>query len=316
MDDEESCQPTDPGMSLRVLVLGCGYIGLPLGAALARQGHTVFGVRRSPSAAPELAAAGLQPLCADLTDPDDLRRLPGPFDWVVNTVAAPVGSGVDGYRATYQEGTANLLAWLRHSPPRAYVYTSSTGVYGQDDGGWVDESSPTQPESSTARLLVETEQLLLGATQDWEFPGMILRVAGIYGPGRGYWLRQLLQGEARIPGDGQRWMNMAHRDDIVQAIQAALERGRPGQVCNVCDDEPVTHLAFFEWLTGQLGRPLPPFAPEEPASRRKRGLTNKRIANRRLREEFGVRLTFPTYREGYGAELRRLGLGGVSSMSS
>lgn len=294
-------------MSRRVLIVGSGYIGLPLGAALVRQGHTVFGLRRSPGAGAgaELAAAGLQPLCGDITRPEDLRRLPGPFDWVVNTVAAPPGSGVDGYLATYLEGTKNLLAWLRDARPERYVYTSSTGVYGQDDGGWVDESCPTEPESPTARLLVAAEQRVAEAVEDWGFPGVILRVAGIYGPGRGYWLRQFLQGEAHIPGDGRRWMNMAHQEDIVQVIQAALERGAAGRVYNVCDDEPVTYLAFFEWLARQLDLPLPPFAPEEPATRRKRGLTNKRISNRRMREELGARLRYPSYREGYQEELRQ-----------
>jgi nucleoside-diphosphate-sugar epimerase len=281
---------------------------LPLGAALAQQGHEVVGVRRSAAVSPELAASGIRLVAVDITRPEELRRLPGPFDWVVNTVAASAGGSVEAYRAVYLEGTTNLLAWLRSAPPRAYIYTSSTGVYGQDDGSWVDESSRTEPEAPTAQVLVQTEQRLLSAFQGGGVPCSILRVAGIYGPDRGFWLRQFLRGEARIPGDGQRWMNMAHRDDIVQAILAALERGRPGRVYNVCDSEPVTHRAFFEWLAGRLGRPVPPFAAEEPAARRQRGLTNKRISNRRLREELGVHLAFPSYREGYEAELLRLGL--------
>ena len=87
---------------------------------------------------------------------------------------------------------------------------------------------------------------------------MILRVAGIYGPGRGHWFKQFLRGEARIEGDGSRWLNMIHRDDVVGVIIAALERGKPGEIYNAADNEPVTQLKFFEWLAAELKRPLPP----------------------------------------------------------
>jgi nucleoside-diphosphate-sugar epimerase len=297
---------------MRVLIVGCGYVGLPLGAELARQGHEVFGVRRSAAAEAELNAAGIQPLIADVTRPETLAALPGPFDWVVNTIASTRGGGPDDYRQVYLQGTRNLIDWLAASPPKKFVYTSSTGVYGQDDGSMVKETSPTEPAAETAKVLVETEQLLLTAARERRFPVVILRVAGIYGPDRGHLFRQYLRSEAVIPGKGEWLLNMIHRADVVGAIFAALKSGRPGEVYNAVDDEPVTQLAFFRWLSETLGRDLPPFGPVEMEMRRKRGLTNKKVSNRRIRMELGYGFQYPTFRQGYTAEIRRLdALGGL-----
>src|SRR6185503_7941366 len=134
---------------------------------------------------------------------------------------------------------------------RKYVYTSSTSVYGQTDGSVVDENSATEPDSTTSKILVETERLLLNAAQTENFPAVILRVAGIYGPGRGHLFRQFLKGEATIPGRGDRMINMVHVQDVVGAIIAALAKGAPGQVYNVADNEPVSYLQFFEWICKQ-----------------------------------------------------------------
>jgi nucleoside-diphosphate-sugar epimerase len=263
-------------------------------------------MRRSLSATAELAAVGIQSVVADITSTEGLRQIPPSFDWVVNTVASSLGGGVEEYRRTYLEGTRNLLTWLKDAPPQKFAYTSSTGVYGQDDGGWVDEGSAAEPQSPTARVLVETEQELLQAVGQRGLPAMILRLAGIYGPGRSYWLRQLMCGKARVPGEGMRWMNMVHRDDIVGAVQAALERGQSGGIYNVCDNEPVRHLDFFRWLAPRLDRQVPSFAEEDSSTRLKRGLTNKRVSNRKLREELGYAPKYPSYREGYGHLIREL----------
>src|SRR5580698_6115534 len=147
---------------MRVLIVGCGYVGVPLGAELAKQGHEVYGVRRTAEGAADLRAAGIQPLTADVTKASDLAALPGPFDWVVNCVSSTRG-GAEEYRAVYLQGTRNLVEWLAAAPPKKFVYTSSTSVYGQTDGSSVKESSPAEPASETARVLVETENVLLTA---------------------------------------------------------------------------------------------------------------------------------------------------------
>ena len=289
---------------MRVLIVGCGYVGLPLGAELVRQGHEVFGLRRS-AADDALKAAGIAPLHADITSPETLTGLPGGFDWVVNC-AASGGGGAEDYRRLYLQGTRNLIEWLSPSQPKKFIYTSSTSVYGQNDGALVKESSPADPQAETAKVLVETEKVLLAAAQQEKFPAVILRVAGIYGPDRGHWFKQYLKDEARIEGRGERILNMIHRDDLIGVIIAALKNGRPGEIYNAVDDEPVSQLKFFEWLAASLDKPLPPTEPEDVEANHKRGLTNKKVSNRRLKMELGYQFKHPTFRQGYTAELTRL----------
>ena len=250
---------------MRVLIVGCGYVGLPLGRLLVQDGHEVFGLRRSIAGHDEMRAAGVQPLTADIARPGDLQALPGPFDWVVNTVASGRG-GEDDYRQVYLEGTRHLIQWLldqgtgpgsggrTSSPLRKYIYTSSTSVYAQNDGSVVKETGPTEPESPTSKVLVETEKLLLEAARGRNFPAVILRVAGIYGPGRGHSFQQFLRDEVKIPGKGERFLNMIHRDDVALVIRAALKDGRPGEIYNAVDDEPVAQVHFFRWLSETLGK--------------------------------------------------------------
>jgi nucleoside-diphosphate-sugar epimerase len=309
---------------MRVLIVGCGYVGLPLGVELIRLGHEVFGLRRSASAESELKTAGIQPLFGDVTRPETLAKLPREFDWVVNCVAA--GGGADDYRQVYLQGTRNLIEWLAPASAEAsarqalkkFVYTSSTSVYGQTDGSQVKESSPTEPLAETAKILVETEKLLLAAVAERKFPAVILRVAGIYGPDRGHWFKQFLKDEARMEGDGSRFLNMIHRDDLIGCIIAALKNGRAGEIYNAADDEPVSQLHFFQWLAQSLDKPLPPSEPaavalarsgaprENPDAARKSGVTNKRVLNRKLKMELGYQFKHPNFRKGYSAELLRL----------
>lgn len=291
---------------MRVLIIGCGYVGLPLGEELVRQGHEVYGVRRSIEGAGELETARIKPLAADITKPEALARLPGPFDWVVNCVSSNKG-GAEEYREIYLKGMRNLTAWLLSSPPRKFLYTSSTSVYGQTDGSAVKESSPTEPVSETGRVLVETERAMLEVKA---IAGVILRVAGIYGPGRGHLFLQYLKNEARIAGRGERIINMIHRDDLIGIIMAALKNGRPGAVYNAVDDEPVAQIHFFRWLSETLGKWMPPFATEEENAGRKRGLTNKKVQNRKLKMELGYQFKYPNFRKGYTAEIQRLDAAG------
>ena len=206
----------------------------------------------------------------------------------------------------YLDGTRHLLQWLAASPPEKFVYTSSTSVYGQTDGSVVKESSPSEPSVETSKVLVETEKLLLEAFHRDKFPAIILRVAGIYGPDRGHWFKQFLKNEARMDGDGSRFLNMIHRDDVAGCIIAALKRGRAGEIYNAVDDEPVKQRAFFEWLGAALGKYPPPSAPDNPGEGRKRGITNKRVSNRKLKMELGYPFKHPSFRKGYTDELIRL----------
>ncbi len=287
---------------MRVLIVGCGYVGLPLGKELVRQRYEVFGLRRSATAENELKSAGIFPLLADVTKLDELQKLRRNFDWVVNCVAA--GGDAENYRQVYLQGTKNLIEWLAPNPPQKFVYTSSTSVYAQNDGSIVTEKSPVEPSAETSKILIETEKILLEAFQQKKFPAVILRVAGIYGPERGHWFKQFLKGHAHIEGDGARFLNMIHRDDLVGCIIAALKNGCAGEIYNAADDESVTQLNFFRWLAKTLGKDLPPRAPEN--LERRRGVTNKRVSNAKLKSELKYEFQFPNFRAGYGREILRL----------
>ena len=252
---------------------------------MAARGHTVHGVRRGA-----FAAEGITAHTADLTQTGALDALPRDIDWVINTVSSSRGD-VEAHRAVFLDGTRNLLHWLGDMPARL-LFTSSTSVYPQSDGEWVDEENADEPASGTGATLALTEELFLKA----DAPATVLRVAGIYGPDRGYLFRQFLNGEAVMTGP-ERWLNMIHRDDVIGAILAAMEI-EPG-IYNVADDEPVTQQAFFAWLAEQTGRPLPPVGEAGP---RKRAITNKRVRYVRLKAA-GWQLKFPTYREGFGTLL-------------
>ena len=289
---------------MRVLIVGCGYVGFALGAELARRGHGVHGLRRTAGSRPELAAAGIKPITGDISRP--LEGDPEAYDWVVNCVSSSKGDAAD-YRTVYLNGMRNLLHWLTAAPPKKLVYTGSTSIYGQTDGSEVDERSPTVPSGETAKILLATEQALFEESKKAGIPASVLRVAGIYGPERGYWLKQFLNGEARIEGTGERILNMVHRRDVAGAIIRTLERGRAGEIYNVVDNEPVTQLEFFRWLAATLRRPLP-LAAEEVNPPRKRAMTNKKVSNEKLRTELGYQFEFPTFREGCLDELKRLGI--------
>jgi len=291
---------------MRVLIVGCGYVGVPLGVELIRLGHEVFGVTRSGARSAELEQAGIKPLVADISNRESLNQLPTGFDWVVNTTASGHGGAAAEYQQVYLEGTRNLIDWLSATPPKKFVYTSSTSVYGQTDGSLVKEGSVTQPIAETAKVLVQTEDELLKAFRDKKFPAVILRVAGIYGPDRGHLFKQMLKDEGTLPGKGDRLVNMIHRDDVVGAIIGALKNGRPGEIYNAVDDEPVPQIHFVRWLSETLGSNMPDFDPDAEPPQSKRAATQKKVLNRKLKMEMGYQFKYPTFRQGYTAEVQRL----------
>ena len=290
---------------MRILIVGCGYVGLALGRRLSSSGAEVLGLRRRDDPDGAMAAAGIRAMQGDLTKPQDLEKILGDFDAVVVAAASGRG-GVDAYRDVYLGGARNLVAWAHGRRVGRIVQVGSTSVYGQTDGSWVTEDSPTEPDEATGRVLVETERVFSEADRSGVVPTLIVRVAGIYGPGRRHLLGQFVTGQARRePG---RWLNMIHRDDVASALEAVLLRGQPGRIYNAVDDEPVLQEEFLRFLAESTGRPLPPLTdPAESIPIRKRGNTNKRVSNRRLRDELGWRPEFPTHREGYAGAIAALG---------
>lgn len=284
-------------------VIGCGYVGMRVAAKLAKQGHQVYGIRRFISDSKSFHSAGITPLSLDITQPKQLHRIPDSVRWIVNAVSSS-RCGIDAYRKVYLEATQSLIHYLRNTQIQSYLHVSSTSVYGQTDGSQVDETSERKPISPTSQILIEAEDLLLRAQQECLFPAIIARVSGIYGPGRGYFFHQYLRNEATMDGDGARFLNMIHVDDLASALIRVLEIGTPGQAYNLTDSHPVTQYEFLSWLASELEKPLPSSASPKEHKQKKRPITNKRVSNQRLLNELGFHFQFPSYREGYAENIR------------
>ena len=298
---------------MRVAILGCGYVGLELGRQL-RDDHEVVGVRRSESGCAAVEDAGFEAVRADVTDPGELSRVPD-ADWVV-FAASSGGRGAEAAREVYVEGQRVAIETFadRETVPERYVYTSSTGVYGDHGGDWVDESTPLDPTTGKTEVLVEAERVAREAARDRGIEGRVARFAGLYGPER-YRLERYLEGPVTAG-----YLNMVHRDDAAGAVRFLLEEGVDDEVLLVVDDEPVDKHAFADWLADRCGVDRPPKrtkqerleAGELSAAAERRILTSKRCSNDRLRS-LGYEFAYPTFREGYRAavEAYRAGKGGA-----
>ena len=275
---------------MHVLVAGCGWLGTELARALMARGDRVTGVRRQPQRAAELAALGVAPLALDLSAPDAARQLPADLDAVIACQAAG-GDGVEPYRRAYLEANRTLLAAAQRSGVRAFVYTGSTGLFGQRDGCDVDEATPPAPSSPEAEVLVEAERLVLGFGP----AARVVRLSGLYGPGRTGLVERVRSGALGLgSGDGA-WMNFCHREDAVSMVLRALDRGRPAAVYHGSDARPARRREVVSWISGALG--------VEPIMRGDveagRGGANRRILSERTRAELGITLAFPSFREGF-----------------
>jgi nucleoside-diphosphate-sugar epimerase len=285
-----------------VAILGCGYVGLELGRQLVAAGRSVVGVRRSEAGLDAVAAAGLDPIQADVTDADSLSAVPD-VDQVV-FAASSGGRDAEAARTVYVEGleTAIDAFAARSDPPDRLVYTSSTGVYGDHDGALVDESTPIRPTTAKTRVLATAERVALGAHLSG-IDGTVARFGGLYGPDR-YRLERYLSGPVT---EGH--LNMVHRADAAGAVAHLLSDDRArGAVVNVVDDEPADRWTFADWLADECGvdRPARRTVADRLAesdlseAARRRVETDKRVSNDRLRE-WGYEFRYPTYREGYRA---------------
>jgi len=287
-------------MTDRVVVLGCGYVGLELVRQL-QEGYDVVGVRRSAAGLEAIEAAGGTAVQADVTDPDALEGVPD-ADAVVFAASAG-GRGVEAAREIYVEGqrTAIEAFCSREDPPERYVYTSSTGVYGDHGGDWVDEETPFDPDSEREETLIDAERLALDRPAERGVDGTVARFGGLYGPDR-YRLQRYLDGPVT-----EGYLNMVHRDDAAGAVGHVLSADAArGETVNVVDDEPVAKWAFADWLAEQCGVDAPPTQTvaerladaDLSASARRRIRANKRVANDKLRG-LGYAFSYPTFREGY-----------------
>lgn len=282
--------PPPPAPPAAPLVVGCGYLGRRVAGLWRAAGRPVCAVTRRNAA--DLRALGLDPVVADVTDPATLRALPA-----ASTVLYAVGmdrSAGKTMREVYVGGLANVLAALPAGG--RFVYVSSTSVYGQTDGGWVDEDSPTEPAEESGRVVLEAERLLRERRPD----AIVLRSAGLYGPDRLLRKAALLTGEPLV-GDADKWLNLIHVDDGAAAVLAAEARAEPGATYTIADDTPTPRRAFYTHLAGLLG--APPAAFDE---RPEPGAANRRVSNARARAALGWAPRFPGFREGLAASVSPL----------
>ena len=291
-------------------MFGCGYVGGELARQALARGMRVTALTRNAARAAALAAEGAAAVVAELSSDAWHARIPGDVDCAVNCVGAG-GGGLAGYRRSYRDGMRSLLAWAARARPGSLVYTSSTSVYpqGTTPGGAppvLDEAAPTDPPGrATSAVLRETEELLRAAAAPppagrW----FILRLAGIYGPGRHRLLDQVRGGE--VDGAPDHLLNLVHRDDVCGALWAVLTAppDLPDGIFNVADDAPSTRREIALWLAARLALPVPRFAGG-PAEGRRAPAPERVISNARLKRLLGWRPRYPGFREGYENLLSR-----------
>jgi len=269
----------------RILIAGCGYVGQATADLFHAAGWTVEGWTRSAESAAKLSAKPYPVYAINVADRDQVYARDGMLDAVIHC-ASSGGGGLDAYRQVYLNGARSLLDRFAGSK---VIFTSSTSVYAQRDGSWVTEKSETKPARETGRILLETEQLVLAQG------GAVARLAGIYGPGRSALLSKFLAGSAIIDLENDRFINQVHRDDIATALFLLLDRPSPArEIYNVVDDQPILQSECYRWLAAKLNRPIPPMGRSTAAP--KRGASNKRVSNARLRH-LGWIPRYPTFAE-------------------
>jgi nucleoside-diphosphate-sugar epimerase len=273
------------------LILGCGYLGRRVAALWCQQGQRVHAATRNADHLPP----DVEPILCDVLQPASLRALPK-VDTVLYAVGFDRTSGA-AMRAVYVDGLANVLDQLPR--PRRFIYVSSSSVYGQTDGGWVDEASATEPKEDSGRIVLDAEAVLRTKRPD----AIILRFAGIYGPGR-LLRRQAIERGESILGDADKWLNLIHVEDGARAVLAAEQTGQAGRVYNVCDDHPVRRRYFYRALAHVLHAPEPRFVPsppDQPTPPHEK--THRRVSNRRLKAELQFDMRYPDYEQGLRASI-------------
>jgi len=286
---------------MRVGILGCGHVGLELARQLEERGAEPIGVRRSDAGIDAIEADGIEAVQADITDPDSLTAIPD-VDAIV-FAASSGGRGAAAAKDIYVDGLRTAIEHFgsRSNAPNRLVYTSSTGVHGDHDGGWVDEETPLEPTTEKTRVLAEAERVALEEAPKHGIDGSVARYAGLYGPDR-YRLERYIYGPVT-----EGYLNMVHRDDAAGVVRYLLtEELARSEVVQVVDDEPVSKWEFADWLADECGLESPPKRTKAERleddslseAGRRRILTSKRCSNEKLRE-LGYKFSYPTFREGY-----------------
>ena len=272
----------------KILIAGCGDVGVRLAARLKRRGIEVWGLRRH---APNEGHEGMHWLEGDLCAPDGLPKLP-PGITRLAYLPGPGKRDPAIYRALFVDGLARVLSALDPSALRRTVFVSSTAVHGGHDGQWIDETAEPAPQGFNGKILLEAERWL----GRQEGSHVVLRLAGIYGPGRLQLVERIRNGTASTPRNPAHWANRIHADDAAAALDHLLFLDEPEECYLGCDDTPLPLHELHAYLAGLIGVAAP---PEGPAPT---GVGSKRLSNARLRAS-GFVPSWPDSREGYRALL-------------
>src|SRR5262249_21512680 len=237
-------------MASRKLIIGCGYLGRRVARRWIAAGDTVFALTRSTQRTGEVQASGIVPIVGDVTDPASLAGLPE-AETVLYSVGLDRASG-KSMREVYVGGLENVVNGVTGKVGR-FLYISSTSVYGQNAGEWVDETSDCRPDSENGKVCLEAEQLLRSRISK----ANVLRLAGIYGPGRLVARVAALRAGLVLEGDADAWLNLIHVDDAVAAILACERLAKPGSTYLVCDDQPFRRMEYYRLVASLIGAPAP-----------------------------------------------------------
>jgi nucleoside-diphosphate-sugar epimerase len=273
----------------KILIIGCGAIGTQLAQVLSATGHQVTGLKRNP---PKTVAGKVNYFTRDITSAADLKYLPTDFD-TLYFIVSPDGRNEESYRDIYESGLNNLLNKfsLAGSNPH-WIFVSSTSVYGQSQGEWVDEDSIAHPDNATSQLIRRAEQKLM----DLDADNIVVRFSGIYGPDREYLIRMAMQAPA-IQKNPPYFTNRIHQQDCIGVLAFLLERRLAGIALEQCylasDDDPAPMWEVMSWLAEQLKCQPPTVKVVD-----KHGVMNKRCNNQRLKA-LGYRFHYPSFKDGY-----------------
>lgn len=268
-----------------ILVAGAGYAGSRIASHFIEKKQKVWALTRTGARNAEFLAQGITPVTADLAKSETLAQIP-PAHFIV-LCPAPDGHGEADYRRVYLDGISNLLKSLAGKPkPFFILYLSSTSVWKDRDGGWVDESEAPDAGTEKGKILIEAERQVLGSG----YPSAVFRLAGIYGPGRNRIAFLKAGKNPEQTRDG--WMNLIHVDDIVRAVPVLFKKGKEGEIYTGADDCPVLRSEFYPWLASYLGMERK-FSFSPPPE-------GKRCRNAKLKA-LGFEFLYPDFKKGYAA---------------
>lgn len=291
---------------MQALIIGCGYLGLRVARRWREAGVQVAALTRSESRAKDFRSEGIEPFIGNVLDASSLRTLP-PADLLLYAVGYdPTAAAAKA--EVYIRGLSNVLA---ETGPRVggVIYVSSTSVYGQSGGEWIDEKSPCVPTSEGGRICLAAEAVVRRFLDQTAW-GTVLRLSGLYGPGRLIARVESLRGGVPIAADPEGWLNLIHGDDAAAVITALAAQRPPAPTWLVSDDRPIHRREFYETMARLMNTPSPRFDRDaSPTGRGGRGRggggLNKRCSNERLRRELGMHLQFPTIETGLPDALSR-----------